>query len=56
MHALRQKLHDTRVGRAIALLIHEGVPQPQAVAKAMAMEHAKRLREDGSYRHVGEAK
>lgn len=38
-----------RVSRAVGRLRNEGLPQEQAVAKAMAMERNGRLREDGTY-------
>lgn len=56
MHALRSHAKDSRVSAAIASAMREGYDQHQAVAKALAMERAGRLRADGSYRHVGEKK
>lgn len=56
MDTLRKHLQSERVGKAIAAAMREGFDQDQAVAKALAMERAGRLRADGSYRHVGEKK
>jgi len=44
--------HPERVSKAIALMRKEGVPEKQAVAKALAMMREGRLREDGSYKPV----
>ena len=38
-----------RVAKAVGRYRREGVPEDQAVAKAMAAEKAGRLREDGTY-------
>lgn len=54
MDALRTHAHSSRVSKAIAAAMKEGYDQHQAVAKALAMNRAGRLRNDGSYRHVGE--
>lgn len=46
------KPHPERVSKAIALMVKEGIPQKQAVAKALSMEREGRLRADGSYKPV----
>ena len=47
------RAQSSRVSKAIAAAIREGFGQRQAVAKALAMEKAHRLRSDGSYIHTG---
>lgn len=41
------------VSKKTATLVHEGVPQQQAVAEALAMKRAGRLGPQGGYRRVG---
>jgi hypothetical protein len=41
-----------RIGRKISKLRHEGVPQREAVGKAMGMARANRITKTGGYRRV----
>lgn len=41
-----------RVSEKVSVLRHEGVPEDQAVATAISMEHSGRLGRHGKYRHV----
>jgi predicted ABC-type ATPase len=49
-----QKATHPRVSKAIAKFVREGIPHEQAVAKALSMERAGRLDDDGNYVHVDE--
>lgn len=40
---------NARVSKKIAILRREGMPQKQAIATALSMERAHRIRDDGSY-------
>lgn len=42
-----------RIGRKISKLRHEGVPQREAVGKAMGMARAGRIGPKGGYKRVG---
>lgn len=44
---------QSRVSAKISKLVHEGVPQKQAVAEALSMERAGRLGPHGGYRRKG---
>lgn len=50
---LRKADEHPRVSKAIAKMHHEGIPHDQAIAKALAMERAGRLDDEGEYLHVG---
>lgn len=46
------KKHRDRISKKISILRAEKVPQRQAVAEALSMERAGRIRPDGSYIHA----
>jgi len=48
----QQDMGADMVGDKISVLMHEGVPQKQAVAEALSMKRAGRLRKGGVYVHV----
>lgn len=50
------KKKRTRVGKKISKLMHEDVPQKQAIAEALSMQRAGRLTAEGGYRRVGRKK
>lgn len=50
--ARKKKEGSRRVGDKIRVLRHEGEPEDQAVATALSMERAGRLRKGGRYVHV----
>lgn len=50
------KKKRTPVGKKISKLMHEGVPQQQAIAESMSMKRAGRLTPEGGYRRVGRKK
>jgi len=43
------KKKDDRVGKKISHLMHEGVPQKQAIAESLSMKRAGRLTKEGGY-------
>ena len=49
MDKLHRRESQDRVSKKIVILKGEKVPQKQAVAEALSMERAGRIREDGSY-------
>jgi hypothetical protein len=46
-----RKEANKRVSEKISVLRHESVPEKQAVAEALSMERAGRLRRGGKYIH-----
>lgn len=50
------KKKRTPVGKKISVLMHEGVPQKQAIAESLSMQRAGRLTKEGGYRRVGRKK
>lgn len=50
------KKKDSAVSKKISHLRHEGVPQKQAVAEALAMKRAGRLTSEGEYKRAKKKK
>jgi hypothetical protein len=46
----------TAVSKKISKLVHEGVPQKQAVAESLSMQRAGRLTPGGGYKRVAKKK
>lgn len=53
--ARKKKEKNRRVGDKIRVLRKENVPEKQAVATALSMERAGRLKRGGKYVHVSKA-
>lgn len=50
-----KSIGEKLVGEKISVLRREGVPQRQAVAEALSMQRAGRLRPGGVYVHVAKS-